>query len=398
MTNCLLSGNWQLHWPSIRIRSSGLTGKLENDGYIYTLPGKGHLCGRKWTIQNQIPSAGITTAVWQDPYLSFSTFPCRSMSSQIVSFPSQEGGFQAWYRQKHITKTFHGFKALRWHEPARFPKGTIFRSRRSKRCRQIHPWSGTWPAFYRPDCGSILIDGTSGIWIIPEAKAKFYLYSGWSVLLSSGQIRWKWNDFIKASIRKFDTALFDRCRNFSRLSTPDATSADSPKVCRNRYAFWLTICANAELMILDEPMDDWILSCAARSGGIILSKPAKIRLTILISSHNLRELEDAVTMWHHAQRPIIVWAFSLRSSGNVSRFRSHFRKVCQPFHRILKYYTCQTPAVYIRWSLRGDPERAKAILEATHTNADRYPSSYIGRNLYLWNGRNKNYEIKDILY
>lgn len=26
MTNCLLSGNWQLHWPSIRIRSSGLTG------------------------------------------------------------------------------------------------------------------------------------------------------------------------------------------------------------------------------------------------------------------------------------------------------------------------------------------------------------------------------------
>lgn len=66
--------------------------ELENEGYIYTLPGKGTFAA-KWTIPIRSASRNYYHNLTRS-YLSFSTCPCRSMSSQIVFFPSQEGGFR----------------------------------------------------------------------------------------------------------------------------------------------------------------------------------------------------------------------------------------------------------------------------------------------------------------
>ena len=68
--------------------------------------------------------------------------------------------------------------------------------------------------------------------------------------------------------------------------------------------------------------------------------------------------------------------------GNVSKIQVAFQEgmpTLPPDFEIL--HMSNTGRVYTL-IVKGDPERAKAILEAT-PNADRYPSSYIGRNLYL---------------
>lgn len=67
--------------------------ELENEGYIYTLPGKGTICGMEMDHTNQTASRNYYHNLTRS-YLSFSTCPCRSMNSRIVSFPSQEGGFR----------------------------------------------------------------------------------------------------------------------------------------------------------------------------------------------------------------------------------------------------------------------------------------------------------------
>lgn len=92
MTNCLLSGNWQLHWPSIRIRSSGLTGNWKMKVISIPCPERAPL-RQKWTIPIRSASRNYYHNLTRS-YLSFSTCPCRSMNSRIVSFPSQEGGFR----------------------------------------------------------------------------------------------------------------------------------------------------------------------------------------------------------------------------------------------------------------------------------------------------------------
>ena len=66
--------------------------ELENEGYIYTLPGRAPL-RQKWTIPIRSASRNYYHNLTRS-YLSFSTCPCRSMNSRIVSFPSQEGGFR----------------------------------------------------------------------------------------------------------------------------------------------------------------------------------------------------------------------------------------------------------------------------------------------------------------
>ena len=48
---------------------------------------------QKWTIPIRSASRNYYHNLTRS-YLSFSTCPCRSMSSQIVFFPSQEGGFR----------------------------------------------------------------------------------------------------------------------------------------------------------------------------------------------------------------------------------------------------------------------------------------------------------------
>ena len=66
--------------------------ELENEGYIYTLPGKGTFAA-EMDHTNQIRQQDYYHNLTRS-YLSFSTCPCRSMNSRIVSFPSQEGGFR----------------------------------------------------------------------------------------------------------------------------------------------------------------------------------------------------------------------------------------------------------------------------------------------------------------
>lgn len=71
---------------------------------------------------------------------------------------------------EHITKTFHGFKALD-DMSLHVPKGTIYGlvgPNGAGKSTLIRHLTG----IYRPDCGSILIDGLP-VYDNPEAKAKF---------------------------------------------------------------------------------------------------------------------------------------------------------------------------------------------------------------------------------
>ena len=82
--------------PSVRelaaSLASGLTGNWKMKVISIPCPERAPL-RQKWTIPIRSVSRNYYRSLTRS-YLSFSTFPCRSMSSQIVFFPSQEGGFR----------------------------------------------------------------------------------------------------------------------------------------------------------------------------------------------------------------------------------------------------------------------------------------------------------------
>lgn len=64
------------------------------------------------------------------------------------------------------------------------------------------------------------------------------------------------------------------------------------KGMQKQVAFWLGICTMPDVMILDEPVDGLDPVMRRKVWSLILQDVAERETTVLISSHNLRELED----------------------------------------------------------------------------------------------------------
>ena len=64
------------------------------------------------------------------------------------------------------------------------------------------------------------------------------------------------------------------------------------KGMQKQVAFWLGVSAQPDVMILDEPIDGLDPVMRRNTWRIILNEVAEREMTVLISSHNLRELED----------------------------------------------------------------------------------------------------------
>lgn len=80
-----------------------------------------------------------------------------------------------------------------------------------------------------------------------------------------------------------------------------------------------------------------------------MSEVAERRTTVLVSSHNLRELEDVcdhVGIMNHGKVIIERSLFDLH--GNISKSRWHARPVCRNSQKNLRYCICQIPGVYIQ--------------------------------------------------
>ena len=87
-------------------------------------------------------------------------------------------------------------------------------------------------------------------------------------------------------------------------------------------AFWLAICCKPDILILDEPVDGLDPVMRRQIWSIILSEVAEKEMTVLVSSHNLRELEDVcdhVGIMHHGK--IMIERSLSDLQGSVSKIQ-----------------------------------------------------------------------------
>mgnify|MGYP000926756044 FL=1 len=64
------------------------------------------------------------------------------------------------------------------------------------------------------------------------------------------------------------------------------------KGMQKQVAFWLGICTKPQIMLLDEPVDGLDPVMRRKVWNLVLQDVAERQTTVLVSSHNLRELED----------------------------------------------------------------------------------------------------------
>lgn len=64
------------------------------------------------------------------------------------------------------------------------------------------------------------------------------------------------------------------------------------KGMKKQVAFWIAICCKPDILVLDEPVDGLDPMMRHQIWGLIINEVSQREMTVLISSHNLRELED----------------------------------------------------------------------------------------------------------
>ena len=188
---------------------------------------------------------------------------------------------------KNIVKTFDGFRALD-DATMTVPKGTVYGlvgPNGAGKSTIIRHFTGV----YRPDSGEILLDGQP-VYENPEAKRRLTVIGD------------DWYYFPQASIAEmaklyagmypaFSWERYEKMKQVFPLNDKQMIRRMS-KGMQKQAAFWLTMCCMPEYLILDEPVDGLDPVMRRQVWSLLLGDVAERGTTVLVSSHNLRELED----------------------------------------------------------------------------------------------------------
>ena len=188
---------------------------------------------------------------------------------------------------KNITKTFGAFKALD-DLTLTVPKGAVYGlvgPNGAGKSTAIRHLTGV----YRPDSGTVTIGGQA-VYENPEVKQTIGYIPDDIFYFASATLE-DMRKFYRGLYPKFDDVLFDRLKEIFKL--PEKTPIRRySKGMQKQAAFQLTLCCRPEVLVLDEPVDGLDPVMRRQVMSLILSDVAEHGTTVLISSHNLRELED----------------------------------------------------------------------------------------------------------
>ena len=188
---------------------------------------------------------------------------------------------------KNITKTFGSFKALD-DLTMTVPRGAVYGlvgPNGAGKSTAIRHAVGV----YRPDSGSVTFDGQP-VYENPEVKTRIGSIPDEIFFFPSATLE-DMHSYYKGLYPQFDDGLFERLYEVFQLPKKSPIRRFS-KGMQKQAAFHLSICTRPDMLILDEPVDGLDPVMRRQVWSLLLSDVAQRETTVLISSHNLRELED----------------------------------------------------------------------------------------------------------
>ena len=141
----------------------------------------------------------------------------------------------------------------------------------------------------RPDSGTILIDGQP-VFENPDLKARIaYIPDDLYYFTSASLLDMK--KFYQGFFPTFDEDLFKKLADIFPID-PKKSIRHLSKGMQKQAAFWLNLSLQPDLFLLDEPVDGLDPVMRRQLWSLILGEVERRQVTVVISSHNLRELED----------------------------------------------------------------------------------------------------------
>ncbi len=142
---------------------------------------------------------------------------------------------------------------------------------------------------YRTDGGAIRVDGEP-VYDNPQLKARLSYIPDDLYFPATYTPR----DMALLYASLYPSFSWERYRELAALFELDETKriAHFSKGMQKQVAFWVSMSCRPDIVVLDEPVDGLDPVMRKTVWSVLLQEVAERRVTVLISSHNLRELED----------------------------------------------------------------------------------------------------------
>ena len=188
---------------------------------------------------------------------------------------------------KALVKSFDGFRALDGLNLT-VPSGAVYGlvgpngAGKSTLIRHV-------VGIYRQDAGELLIDGEP-VYENPKRKARIAYIPDEVAYFTQSTIK-DMMRFYKSMYPSFDAERFNKLGEAFELSLNRPLRKMS-KGMQKQAAFWLALSCRPDYIVLDEPVDGLDPVMRRQVWSLLLGDVAERGSTVLVSSHNLRELED----------------------------------------------------------------------------------------------------------
>lgn len=296
----------------------------------------------------------------------------------------------------NVVKTFDGFRALDGVN-MKVEKGSIYGlvgPNGAGKSTLIRHLTGV----YRPDQGEILIEGEP-IYENRRIKARisyipddlFYFLQADTMVMMK---------YYRGIYPDFDEKMFFRMQEFFPSIDVKRNIRRLSKGMQKQVAFWLAICCRPELIILDEPVDGLDPVMRRQIWSILMSEVAEHKMTVLVSSHNLRELEDVCDHVGIMNKGSIMIERSLMElQGNISKVQIACQTGMPKMPKEFEVLHMSNSGRVYTMIVKGNPKEVARAVSAEEDNlaiVDILPLTL--EEIFIYEMGGADYEVKDILF
>ena len=188
---------------------------------------------------------------------------------------------------RELYKSFDGFMALNGLN-INVPRGAVYGlvgPNGAGKSTLIRHLAG----IYRQDSGEVLIEGEP-VFENTGLKNRIAYIPDEIFYYSQANIK-DMMHFYRSIYKNFSTERFEKLGEAFRID-PKIPMRKLSKGMQKQVAFWLALSCCPDYIILDEPVDGLDPVMRRQVWSLLLGDVAERGVTVLVSSHNLRELED----------------------------------------------------------------------------------------------------------
>ena len=228
---------------------------------------------------------------------------------------------------KNVVKSFEGFRALNGLTMT-VPTGSIYGlvgpngAGKSTILRHI-------TGIYRQDEGTITVDGQE-VYENPAVKERLTAIPDELYYFLSASTK-DMMHFYKGFYPKFDAKRYEALKDVFSTVDEKRPIRRLSKGMQKQSSFWLSLCCRPDYLILDEPVDGLDPVMRRQVWSLLMNDVAEYGTTVLVSSHNLRELEDVCDHVGILSRGKVLVERSLSElQGNVVKMQVVFQEKDMP--------------------------------------------------------------------